>query len=233
MNFVRLSICLFLSCLLFIFLSFPCYLCSQELSDPFKIDSFPMVIGNGKSESSSSSNIWRGEKGEGFIAGTDTFTFNLGMAYGVLLFGGDERHDIVHISLAYGRMIGDIQGENHWYKGNFEIRGELLGGYQINSESDSNLGITPHLRYHFATGTSLIPYVDLGVGLMLTEIRTPDLGAAFQFNEQLATGVNYFVTDNFAINIEGRYMHISSASLSKPNKGVNTIGLFIGVNWFF
>ncbi len=215
---------------LFIFIITPYFIYSEELSQPFNTNSMPIpnnfeVI---------DTYIWRGGKiGDGFITGTQTISLNLGMTYGVLLFGGDERHDIVPLSIAYGYMLGDVKGKNSWYKGNIELRVELLGGYQVNVESDLSFGITPHFRYHFATGESWIPYIDVGVGLMLTEIRAPDLGAAFQFNEQLASGLNYFVKDNFAINFEVRYIHISSASLSEPNKGVNTIGGFIGANWFF
>jgi len=67
----------------------------------------------------------------------------------------------------------------------------------------------------------------------LTDIGGPDLGNTFQFNSQAGIGVNWFVKDNLAIAFEGRYLHISSAGLSMPNDGVNTVGVFLDINWFF
>ena len=176
--------------------------------------------------------IWRSGVGEGFREGTRVMGLSAGGTYGVGL-GSVEQHDLALLSFSYGQMIGNVKGEGKWYRGNWELLAELFGGAQVNPETCAILGLTPHLRYNFATGTRFVPYVDVGIGLTLTEIREPDLGAAFQFNDQANIGVNYFVKDNLGINIAVQYMHLSSAGISKPNKGVNTVGCFLGVNWFF
>jgi lipid A 3-O-deacylase len=182
---------------------------------------------------SKTSNIWSGAVGHGFRDGTQTFRLGVGMGYGIKIFGARDRHDLVPMTVSYGRMIGDVMKPGHWYGGNFEVRGEVFLAPQVNSGGYWTVGLTPHLRYNFATGTRWIPYVDIGVGIAFTEIRAPDLGASFQFNEQAAAGVNYFLTDDLAVNFEIHFLHISSAGISKPNQGVNTIGPSIGVNWFF
>jgi lipid A 3-O-deacylase len=177
--------------------------------------------------------IWQSSIGGGFRDGTQVVGLTTVMAYGILVFGGEERHHLSLISVSYGQMIGDVIGIGKWYRGNWEFRAELFGGIQVNSEACTLVGLAPHLRYNFATGTRLVPYLDVGGGLSLTEIRAPDLGDAFQFNEQAIIGVNYFVKDNLSVNIGMQYLHLSSAAISMPNNGVNTVGCFLGVQWLF
>jgi hypothetical protein len=177
--------------------------------------------------------IWCSGAGEGFRAGTQVLDLTAGVAYGVLMFGGEERHHLSLISVSYGQMIGDVKGTDKWYRGNWELRVELFGGTQINSETCALFGVTPHLRYNFATGTRFVPYVDIGAGVTLTAIRAPDLGAPYEFNEQAIVGMNYFAQGNLSINIVMQYLHISSAGIYMPNNGVNTVGCFLGMQWFF
>lgn len=176
--------------------------------------------------------IWAGGIGGGFRAGTHVLGIGIGGTRGVIIFGGEERHNLALLSVSYGWMTGDVKGKD-WYRGNWEIRGELFGGAQMNSESESIIGITPHIRYHFATGSPLVPYLDAGAGVAFTDISTPDLGGTFQFNLQASAGVNYFIRDALAIHLEARYIHVSSASIYNPNNGINTIGAFMGVSTYF
>jgi lipid A 3-O-deacylase len=171
--------------------------------------------------------------GEGFRTGTKVMGLSVGVTDGLFMLGSAARHDLALTSVSYGQMIGNVKGVDQWYQGNWELRVELFGGAQFNPETRSLIGVTPHLQYHFATGTRLIPYIDVGAGVSLTEIREPDLGGAFEFNLQAITGVNYFVQDKLSINIAIQYLHLSSAGIYKPNIGVNTVGCFLGVQWFF
>ncbi len=177
--------------------------------------------------------IWSDGVGRGFRAGTQTLRLGAGMGYGIKIFGSQERHNLLPMTVSYGRMLGDVSGVGHWYEGNLEVRGEVFLAPQVNSDGDWTIGLTPHLRYNFVTGSRWVPYIDLGVGIAFTEIRAPNLGASFQFNEQAAAGVNYFFTDDVAVNCELHFLHLSSAGTSYPNQGVNTLGPSIGVNWFF
>lgn len=211
-------------------LVFPFASCADEVS-PFYHPA-PPAIGQ-MILAPSKTNIWVKGIGEGFRSGTQILGFDVGAAYGMLMFGGRERHHLVLGTVSYGQMIRDTKGNESWYRGNWEWRGELFGGMQINSERADTAGIAQHLRYNFATGTRWIPYVDAGAGITLTEIRAPDLGGAFQFNLQAITGVNYFVSDDLALHLEGRYLHLSSSAISMPNNGVNTLGASLGINVFF
>ncbi|MGD0280437.1 MAG: acyloxyacyl hydrolase, partial [Smithella sp.] len=171
------------------------YPCAALLSDG-------NLPGNQQNTASSPKpDIWCLGVGEGFRAGTRVFGASAGTTYGILMFGGIERHQLSMISVSYGEMTGDMKGTAKWYRGNIELRAELFGGAQFNSERLSLAGVAPHIRYLFATGTRLIPFIDAGAGVLLTEIRAPDLGGAFEFNEQAIIGADYFLKDNVSINI--------------------------------
>ena len=202
-------------------------------------DESRLPSGNGSPPSSTSglkapdSRIWEAGVGEGFRAGTQAIGFSAGAMYGIPMLGGHERHHLALSSLSYGRMIGKAQGADRWYNGNWELRGEVFGGWQFDPASAWVVGLTPHLRYHFATGGRWVPYIDAGAGVAWTDIGLPDLGNSFQFNTQVGVGVNWFVLDNLAVSIECHYLHISSAGTSMPNDGVNAVGGLVGLSWFF
>ncbi|MRR15908.1 MAG: acyloxyacyl hydrolase [Deltaproteobacteria bacterium] len=177
--------------------------------------------------------IFISEADPGFRSGTRIFGLSAGAAYGLLILGGEERHHLALISASYGRVIGDVVGKGKWYQGHLELRAELFGGTQFNSPVRAITGLTPHLRYHFITGTRIVPYIDAGIGVALTEIRGEDLGGVFQFNEQGIIGLDYFIRDTMSINLAVQYLHVSSAGLYMPNDGVNTLGCFLGLNWLF
>jgi hypothetical protein len=148
-------------------------------------------------------------------------------------FGSRQAHDLALTSVSYGHMLGPVRGEGHWYRGNFEWRVELFGGGQYSPESEWLVGLTPHLRYNFATGSRWIPFFDAGAGVTATGIQHPDLGGTFEFNLQPGIGMHWFVRDNLALTGEVKYMHMSCAGIDKPNLGLNDVIGWIGLTWFF
>jgi lipid A 3-O-deacylase len=177
--------------------------------------------------------VWERGLGQGFTASARQFTFELGGSYGWRMLGSQEAHDFALASLTYGHMLGGVQATNHWFRGNWQWRMELFGGWQFRPDTEWIGGVVPHLRYNFATGSPLVPFVDGGLGFCLTTIRGPDLGGIFQFSPQAAVGLNWFFSKHFALSAECRIMHFSSAHLELPNQGVNTLAGLFGVNWFF
>jgi len=182
---------------------------------------------------SSETSIWEAGVGEGFRRGTHTLGISTGAGFGVAVFGGRLEHDLALMSVDYGCMIGGVKGESHWYRGNWEIRGELFGGAEFAPGKEWVVGLTPHLRYNFATGTRWIPFLDGGAGVTATGIGPPDLSNTFEFNLQASTGVQWFVKNNCAVTLEARWLHLSSAGISTPNLGLNTAMGMVGLIWFF
>jgi hypothetical protein len=177
--------------------------------------------------------IWEDAVGSGLRAGTKSASLSLGAHFGVPMLGGRESHDLALASLSLGRIWGSVRGREHWYRGNWEFRGELFAGSEYSPETEWVIGLTPHLRYNFATGTRWMPFIDLGAGVTATSIGPPDLSGIFEFNLQACVGTHWFLRPNLALTFEGRYLHLSCARLSDPNLGLNGAAGFIGLSYFF
>ena len=168
--------------------------------------------------SESGGGIWQKGIGEGFRSDAQSITISAGANYGVAAFGGVEAHHLAIVSLTYGHMLGHVVGEGHWYRGNPEFRVELFTGAQFSPDSEWFVGLTPHLRYNFATGTGIGP---------------PDLSGTFEFNLQAGGGVQWFLKPNMALTLDVHYTHWSCAGISEPNKGLNGVTGLLGVAFFF
>ena len=194
------------------------------------------VASNSKFELSTNSratNLWEGGIGEGFRPTTESLELGAGATYGLAAFGSHQAHDLALVSLSYGHMLGDPCGEGHWYHGNLELRLELFTGAQFSPSSEWFVGLTPHLRYSFATGTPWVPFCDGGAGVTATSIGPPDLSGTFEFNLQGGGGLYWFIRDNLALTLEAHYVHWSCAGISKPNFGLNGINGMLGLTCFF
>lgn len=177
--------------------------------------------------------IWQNGVGEGFRSTTESIGVSAGATYGLAVFGSVQAHDLALAILSYGHMLGSVKGEGHWYRGNWELRGELLTGAQFSPESQWLVGLTPHLRYNFATGTRWIPFIDAGAGVTATGIGPPDLSGTFEFNLQAGVGVRWLLNDHLALSVEGRYLHLSCAGIHDPNLGLNGVTGLLGLSWLF
>jgi len=177
--------------------------------------------------------IWEDGVGEGFRPTTRSIEVSTGVNAGLAIFGSQQSHDLAMIDFSYGHMLGHAWGDGHWYKGNLELRGELFTGAQFSPGTEWFIGLTPHLRYSFATGTRWVPFVDGGAGVTATSIQPPDLSGIFEFNLQVGGGVQWFLTDNVALTAEARYVHWSCAGIHQPNLGLNGITGLLGLSYFF
>jgi len=199
---------------------------AQPNSDSIKSSESPPLA-------SPPSTIWDTDVGAGFRPGTYTLEIDAGASRGVAIFGGRQAHDLALMSFNFGRVISEVQGSSHWYRGNWELRGELFAGAQFLPKTESVVGLAPHLRYNFATGTRWVPFVDAGAGVTATTIGHPDLSNTFEFNLQACSGVQWFLKDTCAVTFQARYLHMSCAGISSPNQGLNTFLGMVGVTWFF
>jgi lipid A 3-O-deacylase len=177
--------------------------------------------------------IWQAGVGEGFRSSDQSFSFDAGVAHAMPNIGGKQTHNLALESLTYGHMLSGVMAQDHWYRGNLEFRAELFGGEQFYPAANWVVGLTPHLRYDFATGTRWIPFVDAGAGASATGIGYPDLSGTFEFNLQAYAGVHYFIRDNLALTFQAGFMHLSDAGLHEPNQGINFARGLLGVAWFF
>jgi hypothetical protein len=177
--------------------------------------------------------IWQNGLGAGFRHDAQSFTLSAGANYGVTAFGSEQAHHLALVSLTYGHMLSGVLGEGHWYRGNPELRVELFTGAQFSPNTEWLVGLTPHLRYSFATGSHWIPFLDVGAGVTATGIGAPDLSGTFEFNLQGGVGVQWFIKHDLALTLETHYLHISCAGIHQPNLGLNGITGTLGLSFFF
>jgi lipid A 3-O-deacylase len=96
----------------------------------------------------------------------------------------------------------------------------------------------PRLRrakYTFLASDKLPPHVEIGAGIVWTDLadRIPEKGSQFNFNLQAGTGLSYFVLPTTSINVTYRFQHISNAGTAQPNKGIDAGVVLIGISKFF
>ncbi len=95
-------------------------------------------------------------------------------------------------------------------------------------------GVSFLARYNFVTSTRLVPFFNLGVGILHWNVEVPEtLETRFNFTLQAGLGLHYFVTDNLAVTGEARLYHISNAHRESPNIGINSTVYVLGASYFF
>lgn len=179
------------------------------------------------------SSIWKAGVAEGFNKGTHEFNASAGYGLGLDDFGSRHHHDWVLGVASYGWMISNVVGEDRFYRGNWELLAEFFGGAQFHPDTEYVVGIGPVLRYNFAVGHRLVPFIDAGAGLSATSIREGDLSTTFEFNLQGGLGLRWFVCNDLSLTLAAHYIHLSNAGIDNPNNGVNNITIMLGVSWFF
>lgn len=171
--------------------------------------------------------------GEGFAQGTYRVGWSLGYGSGPAAFGSSERHDLLLTSLQMGWMVSGVVGKDRFYRGNWELIVELLGGWQFEPRDAFVTSLTPMLRYNFATGSRWVPFIEAGAGVLVTDIGGADLSTEFQFHSVAGIGTHYLLNERMAVGLQTRFGHISNAGIDQPNRGVNEFEFIAGVSWFF
>ena len=177
--------------------------------------------------------VWPNGIGNGFNQNTVRSGFAVGGGVGPQIFGSSTHHDLIMGQVSAGWIFSDVLAKDKWYQGNWELLGDLFGGYQFNVKDAYVAGFTSSIRYNFATHSRWIPFVQGGGGPSLTDIGNPDLSTKFEFNIHAGVGVHYFWNERATVTVELRLGHLSNAHIDSPNGGVNTALILFGVNWFF
>lgn len=158
--------------------------------------------------------IWGGG-GFSVPGGTsDTQTFNAGVRFGKVL-------------------TGDHLGG--FMRGNFEWSADLLPVYYVMQPAQNayGAGFNPvNLKWNFTSPARVIPYLELGGGVLFTNNDVPAGTSATNFLTHVALGFQFFHQPKRAVTFTTRYEHISNAGLSTPNPGINTVQFTLGYHWF-
>jgi hypothetical protein len=121
-------------------------------------------------------------------------------------------------------------------KGTLEYTVDLIPVYYITQRQNAyGASFTPfNLKYNFTHFHRVVPYLELGGGVLFTNHDVPDGTNSVNFTPQAGIGVHFPIKpgSNKHLGIALKYIHISNAGLSVPNPGVNTVQIKLSVGHF-
>ena len=163
--------------------------------------------------------------------------FQLGYGSGLTIgnTGRGDANDVTYLATlpSFGIGISDPMGVDSWYGGNFDFlaEGEFLTF--LGPGEGHTAGLAIRLRYNFFASDKFVPFAEMGVGVGYLESNLTTQADGMAFYPQGGVGLNYFVSDQWALSLSYRYHHISNKGVNKPNTGINANLGLIGVEYHF
>jgi hypothetical protein len=135
--------------------------------------------------------------------------------------------------LRYGWVITEPRGPGV-LRGRFEYAVDAVPVFVLFQPSNTAYGaaINPFaLIWDFDTHGRVVPYIDLGGGVLFTNTQVPAGTSRINFTTSGAVGL-HFLARKLNWTADVRFMHISNAGLEAANPGINTVELRLGLGWF-
>lgn len=152
---------------------------------------------------------------------------------GHALNGSSSDIAVWNVGLRYGWILTGPVGPGP-LRGRFEYAVDLVPIFDLWQKNGVayGFGLNPFaLKWNFVPRHNIVPYIDLGGGTLFTSIGTPPGISRVNFTSSGALGL-HFLRRKYNWSAEVRFMHISDASLTTPNPGINTLQFRIGLGRF-
>jgi hypothetical protein len=152
--------------------------------------------------------------------------------------GHEHTLDYWQTNLRLGCALNKPGPWHSLFLGNFEALLEITGSIIYQGPGTYLAGVTALLRYNFVQPDArFFPYVQAGAGIVCNDIykdQSQDaVGQAAEFTPQASLGFRYLFRPNWSLDAEAMFHHISNAKLASRNDGINALGGFLGVTYFF
>lgn len=147
--------------------------------------------------------------------------------------GGVSNTGVFNVGLRYGWVLTNPHGPG-FLKGNFEYAVDAVPLFLVFQPANTayGLGINPlGLKWDFVPHGRLLPYAELGGGVLFTTHDVPTGTSSVNFTPGAALGM-HILGSEINWNLELRYLHISNAGLASFNPGINTIQVRLGIGAF-
>jgi lipid A 3-O-deacylase len=133
-----------------------------------------------------------------------------------------------------GLVLTDELGQG-WFSGNVEVLAEPLYARYTQPFPATAAGGGLVFKYNFLAFERWMPYWNLGLGMLLTDLapRIAEQSTHFNFVVRSGPGVSYFWTERVASSFEVNFHHISDAGLGERNLGLNAVLFSVGISIFF
>lgn len=121
-----------------------------------------------------------------------------------------------------------------YFSGAIEVLAEPVGAHFYEPFSASLAGFSIVGRYNFLAFGRWMPYWDFGMGVSWTDLapRIPEQSTPFEFLLETGPGLQYFITQEFAITGALRLHHISNSGIGTRNTGINAVLGLIGFSYY-
>ncbi len=131
-------------------------------------------------------------------------------------------------------MVVTDKIELGYFSGAIEVLAEPVGVHFFEPFSASLAGFSIVGRYNFLAFGRWMPYWDFGMGVSWTDLapRIPEQSTPFEFLLETGPGLQYFITQEFAITGALRLHHISNSGIGTRNTGINAVLGLIGVSYY-
>lgn len=93
------------------------------------------------------------------------------------------------------------------------------------------VGITPLLAHNFKNFGKVVPFLELGAGILYTDLDPERFGSQFNFTPQAGGGIRYELGPDRFLKLSYRYHHISNADLDEENRGIDSNFFSIGLSF--
>jgi hypothetical protein len=147
--------------------------------------------------------------------------------------GSQSGDGVFNIGARYGWILTDAHGPG-FLRGRFEYAVDVVPLFVVTQSTNTvyGFGVNPFaLKWNFASQGRAVPYVDIGGGTLFTNVKVPEGTSHVNFTTSGALGM-HFLRGKYNWSAEVRYMHISNAGISRPNPGINTIQVRLGLGRF-
>jgi len=159
----------------------------------------------------------------------------LGYAQGTTVVGNgpSANRSAVFVMPRLGMVLTDPLGTG-WWQGNVEFLVQPVFARFTQPFAAEAAGGSFLLKYNFLSFGRWVPFWDVGVGMIWTNLapRIPEQSTQFEFVLETGPGVHYFVTDRITWTMGVRLHHISNSNLGDRNTGINGVLPYIGLSFF-
>jgi opacity protein-like surface antigen len=182
---------------------------------------FLAAAGDGVAQERLRAGIW-----DVTLAGGYSVSHQVGPAHGL------ESVEMLQFLPHLGYVVTDEHGSG-WLRGNFELLAEPAVLRMDASHSTTVAGLSAPVRWIFATGPRVRPYLEAGLGVLSGEVDLSRSNCDVNFLVQAGVGAMLFVSDRAALTAAYRYQHISNGDRCSTNIGINSSAVVVGISYFF
>lgn len=157
----------------------------------------------------------------GYLQGNGTFT------------SLSSNRSALYVLPRFGMVLTPEVGSG-FFTGNLELLLEPLYAHYFKPFAASAAGGSLVFKYNFLSFGRWMPYWDVGLGMLWTNLapRIPEQSTPFNFVLEFGPGLHYFATERVALTIGVRFHHISNGDIGDRNLGLNAVLAYAGISVF-